>query len=341
LQQGSITRKAIIGLRLNGVLEGSSDAFRIGGFHEVVLSIRDLDRESKFYQDLTGWSEISRTECSKDQLGFWHLDSYARQCLLTNPGVSNGHIRLVNFDDSERLPIRSSSQSWDTGGIYDIDLRTPDLQATFKELQSAGWMAFSDPLSWQFGKFEVSEVLMKGPDDVVLAIIQRHRPKLEGFPLMKKLSRVFNSSQVVRDMDASKDFYINKLGFKVYMDHVLTGTDEETNLFGMPQNLYRSITRRICILHPEGTNEGSVELIQLDGAQGRDFASHAIPPNLGILLLRFPILNMDAFRDHLVSQDIDIFSDITTLNIPPYGAYKCISIKTPDGALLEFLELAA
>lgn len=315
--------------------------FKIRGFQEVILSVRDLEMSSQFYQNITGWEEVWSGDTNSDQILFWGLPKNTRcqEVVLANPGVPTGYMRLIAFEEIDQRPIRSSSQTWDTGGIYDIDLRATNLEATFKELQGLGWSGYNDPQRYEFGEFDVKEVLMRGPDDVVLAIIERIQPPLEGFSFMKKLSHVFNSSQIVKNMEESKSFYTDVLGFKVYVEHCLTGSEHDQNLFGMPKNLYNTIERKICILHPEGINAGSVELIQLDGAVGNDFAPHAIPPNLGLLLLRFPIRNIEKFEQHLRQHHEVNRSNITLVDIAPYGRCKCLAIKSPDGALLEFLEL--
>ncbi len=318
-----------------------SDSFTIKGFHEVLISVRDIRQASGFYQQISGWDEVATYDTGVDQLAMWGVDSAAsaQEALLVSSGVTSGHTRLIQFHDVDQQPIRANSQSWDTGGIYDLDVRSSDLDASYSTLQAAGWSGFSRPLRYEFGKFHVSEILMKGPDDVVLAIIQRHQPPLEGFPHMKKLSHVFNSSQVVKDMKVAKDFYINKLGFKIYVEHILQGSEQDENLFGMPSNLYDKITRHICILHPEGINAGSIELIHFEGAEGQDFSATAQPPHLGIMGLRFPIKGLTHLRERMIREDVTIVSDMAAVMIEPYGKCNCLIIKSPDGAWLEFVEL--
>ena len=316
------------------------DQFRIKGFVECVISVRDLAASSQFYRRISGWEECCTSTSSQEQLHFWLLpgSASAEEILMCNIGESNGHTRLVAFDNVDQDVIRANSMSWDTGGIYDLDIRVADMQATYSELQAAGWSGFSSPQTYEFGHFHVTEVLMKGPDDVVLALIKRHKPKLEGWDNMRQMSHVFNSSQIVSNMDEAKEFYMNILGFKIYMEHNMRGSEHEDNLFGMPQNLYQTIERKITILNPTGTNVGSVELVELHGADGRDFSERAKPPNLGLLMLRFPVQNIDAFRSHLIQKGQAITSDIAEICIEPYGKCAVIAIQSPDGAWLEFIE---
>ena len=314
--------------------------FLIRGFQEVIISVRNAEKTSEFYCKVAGWKFIHQAVLSDMQLKYWGLstDLEATEILLHNPGDSEGFLRVISFGDVKQKHIRSSSQSWDTGGIYDIDVRVVDLQNSYEEFRSAGWTAYNDPLEYEFDKFHISEVLLHGPEDIVVALIQRHKPTLEGYPNLRKLSHIFNSSQIVEDIEVSKQFYMDVLGFKIYMEHNLVGSETGENLFGLPKNLYKEVERRICILHPEGSNSGSVELIQLVGVEGTSYADDAVPPNLGILSLRFPVLNMAALIFRLESKEVKILND-DKIMIEPYGLCHTICIQSPDGAWLEFFEI--
>ena len=143
---------------------------------------------------------------------------YLRRPFLAIPGDNTGYLRLVCFKGVAQKVIRSSSHPWDTGGIFDINLRTVDLEASFQEMQSLGWIGFSDSIRYQFGRFDVSEVVLQGPDGIAIALMERHAPPLEGFPNLRRVSHVFNSTHICRDMAAAKHFFVDQLGFQVYME---------------------------------------------------------------------------------------------------------------------------
>jgi len=321
-------------------LDSHNETPNVGGWQEVIFSVRDLRSTADFYCEAGGWTASEIQELSEKQLKFWQLDNSAKgeELILSNPGDEMGYIRLVSFKNVKQRHIRSSSQSWDTGGIYDIDVRATDLENSFTKFQAAGWSAYNDPLEYDFGKFHITEALMRGPEDIVVAIIQRHKPKLEGYPNLRKLSHPFNSSQIVKDMDLAKDFYLKKLGFKIYMEHNVHGSDRGVNLFGVPHNIYNTIERNICILNPVGDNFGSIELVQLVGIDGNDFSEYAIPPNLGILALRFPVKNLPLYESQLRAKGVEILQS-GKMNIHPYGNCYTIAIQSPEGAWLEFFEV--
>jgi len=178
---------------------------------------------------------------------------------------------------------------------------------------------------------------MKGREDVVFALIKRHKPALEGFDELTDMSHVFNSSQVVADMSVAKAFYLDQLGFKIYLENVKTDGDPGPNLFGIPYNVYPSVTRKICIVSPDGGNEGSVELVQLDGLTGVDFKDRAHPPHLGILMCRFPVDNISSFKKVSESRGIQFIND-QVISLGQYGTCRVLSTQSPDGAWIEFYE---
>ena len=312
--------------------------FAIRGFQEVLFSVRDLEKSKELYATLGGWELLAESELPRETLDIWKLPNTctANEAILHNSGDDTGFLRLVQFEGMEQKHIRSSGQSWDTGGIYDVDVRVVDIKKSFEEFQAAGWTGYADITEYEFGKFHIAEVLVRGQEDIVFALIQRFKPKLEGYPNLRKMSHIFNSSQVVRDMEIAKSFYKDILGFEIYMEEMLQGSEKDSNVFGMPQNLYKSIERKICILNPQGINWGSVELLELKGAQGRDFSDLAVAPNLGILLLRFPVYNIQKFDQHLKRHSIK--SEIQKSYINPYGLCHVIALQSPDGAWLEFIE---
>ncbi len=313
------------------------------GFQEVVLSVRDLEKTKSMYMDLSDWVVEVEGEVSREILNHWELPQTctATFCLLKYPYRDTGKVRLVCFDHIDQVHIRDSSQSWDTGGIYDLDVRVSDLLKSKEAFQKHGWSGYSKEEKYHFEEFHVSEILIRGAEDVVFALIQRHAPELVGFDEMTKLSHVFNSSQIVKDMDASKAFYMDQLGFQMYMEVNKSNGEHGPNIFGVPYNVWPSISRKIAILSPDGSNKGSVELVQLDGIEGKDFSSVAVPPNLGILMLRFPVKNLDAYLEAVEDAGGSVYIKAQELSFEPHGNIKQAVIKSPDGVWLEFFESIA
>jgi len=320
--------------------EPESHPIFAGGYQEAVFSVSDIEAQVKFYTEVAGWDILSEGNVSQRIIEAYSLpkNMTAREVVMGNSGTKRGFIRLVEFVDVEKVQIRSSAQSWDTGGIFDVNFRVLSMQNKFKEMQEYNWQSASDPVEFSFGPFVVKEWLPRGPDGIVFAMIERVQPPLEGWPHLREMSRLFNATQVVADIEEAKDFYMDKLGFKLYLEHKGASSKEGPNVLGLPHNLTTKIDREVYILHPTGVNEGSVEILSFDGAVGRDFSALAVPPNLGILMLRFPVYDIDEIYQLSIDKNIEVIFPPMKVRLDPYGEIDLMAVKGPGGVWLEFYE---
>lgn len=321
-------------------LHFSTDDPSMKGFQEVIFSVSNIERTIDFFESVCGWVTISRAKSDSNLKHLWHLPDEVEieEALLQNEGDREGFVRLVQFHNIAQRQIRSAAHIWDTGGIFDVNIRTYKMDELYPALQAEGWNGFSDPLRYTFGIYDVSEVLMKGPDGIVIAFMQRYAPPLKDFDHMKKTSRIFNSSVLVRDMKDSHDFFVDKLGFELFFQ--TPGLDRKTghNVIGIPPSMNQDITVPIDIVRPDINNFGSIEYIKTNELSGKDCADMAIPPNLGILMYRFPVRNAEAYAAKLIEKGVELNSTIHTVHVPPYGALKIFSVRSPDGVWIEFVE---
>jgi len=310
------------------------------GWTEAVLSVTDIQRHLSFFTDIAGWELLEQGEVDPQLIKLWELPetASARFAIVRNPGSTRGYIRLLQFSGVEQKIIRSNTQSWDSGGIFDLNVRVNNMEKKFSQMSALGWQATSDPVQFSFGPYVVKEWIVRGPDGLTFALIERVKPNLEGWPHLKEFSRTFNSTQIVRAMAPALDFYTNVLGFKTYLEHRGTSKKPGPNVLGLPHNLSTDIPREVYILHPKGHNEGSVELLSFDGATGRDLAERATPPNIGLLMLRFPVTDTAALAAHLKRHNTPWVSSVISANLPPYGQAKLLATRAPDGTWLEFYQ---
>lgn len=311
------------------------------GFQEVIFSVSNIERWVDFFETVCGWIVISENEGGNDLKKLWHLneDVIISETVMQNEGDHEGFLRIVQFKNTDQIQIRSGAHVWDTGGIFDINLRTHHMDVTYKELQDNGWNGISDPLRYTFNIYDVSEVLMKGPDGIVIAFMQRFAPPLVGFDHMKKTSRIFNSSVIVRNMEASYDFFINKLGFNMFFQ--TPGLDRKAghNVIGIPPNINKDVTVPIDIVRPDPDHFGSIEYLHTNELVGKDCSPMAKPPNLGILMYRFPVRDANTYAETLKKRGLTLNSEVQKLRIEPYGNMKVFSVLSPDGVWIEFIEL--
>lgn len=324
-----------------------SDEFHLNGFSETVIIVSELETTTNFLKEVAGWHIIEQdqmqgkiqSQANNKLSNLWQLPDSAKikQRLMSNKGATTGFIRLIQIEGVKQQRIRSNTQSWDVGGIFDINVRVKDMDKKFEQLQKLGWTSATNPIQFTFGPFVVKEWIVKNADGVAFALIERLKPELEGWPNLKEFSRVFNSTQVVNNIEKSLDFYQNVLGFKTYLEHRGASKTEGPNVLGLPHNISTQVERSVYILHPQGKNEGSVELLQFHGATGRDVSSLAKPPNIGIATLRFEVNDLDKLLNVLQKKQIKIQNRVE-MNLPPYGLVDILAIRTPDNTWLEFYQ---
>lgn len=328
----------IVALILSAPAQGES--LVSGGYQEAVFSISNTEEWVDTFKQVAGWHVLHKGEADRQLLESWGLpnSASATEVVVGNPGTDRGYVRLIQFSGVDQQQIRSNAQSWDTGGWFDVNSRIVSMETKFAELQARDWQAASDPVEFTFGPFVVKEWLARGPDGVVIALIERVQPPLEGHPQLREMGRLINATQIVKDIEAAKDFYKNKLGFETYLDHVGPSKEAGPNVLGLPHNVATEVVRHVSILHPDAINEGSIELIEFVGATGADFSKRAVPPNLGVLTLRFPVSDIAAFETHVEAQGIDVVMRPIQTDLPPYGATSLMAIRGPGGVWIEFFE---
>ena len=154
------------------------------------------------------------------------------------------------------------------------------------------------------------------------------------------MSRAFNSAQIVRNFEDSLSFYIDKLGWKTLVNESIKDALEPgQEVLGIPSPIAYSVDRKVAILHPQGTNEGGIELIEMSELQARDFSDDCVAPNIGYLALRFPVEDILAYVEQLTANGVELYTQPAKVEIHPYGQALCFSVRSPDGVTLEFYEL--
>ncbi len=310
------------------------------GWREAVISVTDVSDWTRFYVDTLGWEVRAQGRVPRSTLDAWQLPeaASARFAVVANPGTDRGYVRIIDFNGVEQKRIRPHAQAWETGGIYNMNVRVADIAAIERAVTDAGWQAPAAPVNFQFGPFDVWEWIPRHPDGVRVAFAERVAPPLEGWPHLVVSSRTFNSTQIVADMERAMAFYEGVLGFKTYLEHQGASEAPADHVLGLSREAMTQVVRDVRIVSPDGDNDGSVELLMFKGYTGRDFSSRAVPPNLGNLMLRYPVSDLSALEKRLRDADVALAVAPVMTHIEPYGKVRLLAVRAPDGAWLEFFE---
>lgn len=311
------------------------------GFSEILITTAKTSTWIDFLINDAGWEVRNRKPLSPAEKHLLEIPTgtVGESILLANQGSDRGFIRLIELQGIEQAYIRIDDRPWDTGGVFDFNMRVIGLYDLRKSLLAKGWHGDSEPIQYVFGPFEVIEWIARGPDGVRIAFIERLKPKLDGWPNLKVTSRVFNSTTVVKDMKTSRAFFEKLLGMQPYLVSNKPSAEAGPNVLGLPHNIATMVSRDVVILHPTGKNDGSIELLQFVGATGTDYSARAKPSNLGISALRFPVKDLKRSVKLLSDADIEIVTAPVALNLHPYGAVRIAGFNSPDGVRLEIFEI--
>jgi hypothetical protein len=101
--------------------------------------------------------------------------------VLQNPEESQGLVRLIKFEGAEQVQIRSSAQTWDTGGWISLLTRSHGVEQNFADARMHDWTGCNDPVILHLGpEGRLRNVILRGPDGINIAIYERVVPGLDG-----------------------------------------------------------------------------------------------------------------------------------------------------------------
>ncbi len=314
-------------------------------WREAVVSVTDLDRSAAFFKSIGGYRERWRGPVDAGELELFGLSAGASgEALLLGPeGATAGLVRLVRFDDAgPRVPMRPGSRPWDTGCYFSLMVRVKDMQAVYTDAIRLGWWTETPITYLEFGESKLNVVIFKGPDGLQVQGYERLSPPLpEAVGEFERMTRPFNVMQMVRDRDIAYDFFANVLGFATFYNGPPYVADEPEYMpLGIPVNLTTSVRYRAGIVYPLPGEFGRMEMIEIMDLDGRDYAARCHAPNLGILAVRFDVHSLSALAAVLEQRGKVETPPPTELVLPPYGRFSGTSVRTPDGAIIQFLEAA-
>ncbi len=308
-------------------------------WQEAVITTQDPQPWLALLTEFADWEVLSKHSMEPAILQAWGLadDASGQATVLANPNTERGFIRLIELTGVEQQWNRVDDRPWDTGGFFDLNIRVKNLKQSHAKLHALGWQGDSKPNDVIFGPYEVVEWIARGPDGVRFAFIERIKPILEGYEFTR-LSRVFNSTQTVADIDASLKFYRDILGMSIKLEHNAASKEQGPNVLGLPHEATAEIPRVVYILNGEDATEGQIELLAFDGATGRDLSANAQPYNIGLSVLRYQVEELDALIAVLNKRGLGFEHPPIEANLPPYGSVRLTAFRAPEGAYIELFE---
>jgi len=313
-------------------------------WQEAVVSVSDIDRSARFFVEIGGYEEKWRGVLDASEISAWGLpgDVSGEALLLGPAGQETGLVRLIRFDNAGRKePTRPGARAWDTGCYFSLMVRMKGMRAIYDDAIAMGWWTETPVTYLEFGESKLNVMVFRGPDGLQVQGYERLSPPLpDAIPAFDRMTRPFNMMQMVRDRDTAYAFFTNILGFDTfYKGEPYVSDKPEFMPLGIPKNLTTSVRYRAGIVYPTPGEFGRMEMIEIMDLDGHDFARRCDAPNLGILAVRFPVDSVRRAEYRLLEKGWPIDKAIQDVVVAPYGRLRQLTLKTPDGANIQFFEV--
>lgn len=313
-------------------------------WREAVISVTDPDVTARFFKEIGGYEELGRGQLSTTEVAAWGLSPGAggEYLLLRAPmGGDVGHVRLVTFINAgRRVPMRPGARAWDTGCYFSLMIRVKDMQSIYDDAIGLGWWTETPITPLQFGESDLRVVIYRGPDGIQVQTYDRLSPPLPAeIPEFERMTAPFNVMQMVADRDAAYEFVTQILGFATFFNgEPYTDKTPTPSPIGIPLNLTTSVPYRAGIVYPVPGEFGRMEMIEIMGLDGFDYSLQCDAPNLGILAIRYPVTDAPAAKERILARGGQLWRDIARVEVGGLGVVRLFSVKTPDGAIVQFFE---
>ena len=246
-------------------------------------------------------------------------------------------MKVHNVDQQTARP---NAYAWDTGGFFDLHVQVRDLESLVNDMQTKGWIGYTLPQRLEVSGVVLDEILIRGPDGMAFALIERIEPPFQIVEGYRRVSPAWNAPQMVRNFTNVYRFYADGFGFKPTIETEMAPPSDGINLYGLPLSVAKETTTRLAFFHPSGERgtPGSVDLLRLVGLEGQRHDTTTRPPHLGLVAIRYPVTGLQAYADAISLAGVDIVTGPLDVDIGGIGATKAMAVQSPEGAWVEFYE---
>ena len=287
-----------------------------------------------------GWKVVGEYSSDPQFLTLWMSGQSVkgRELLIQSEQIENGRLRIMRLENVDQICSRSSQNPWDIGGIMDINLRSHDVPQSFEELRELGFHGLSDPMLQQIGPFKLYDVLMRGPDDIIIAITHRLEPPMPLNSEANLPTHIYKTSITVRNLEEAKNFYIQKIGCTLLSEYEFIKDNPQENMFGLPYNLADKVLCKAAILSMHGGKDIDFQIVSFVGASGKDFSNYTRLPNKGFVSYRVEVEGLSDYHKILKKKNVEIFNPINSYILEPFGPIQAFNVISPNGVVWEFFE---
>jgi catechol 2,3-dioxygenase-like lactoylglutathione lyase family enzyme len=334
--------------------EGSYGIAATGSpLYSAVIGAADIRRSIEFYSGAMGLDVVERAVLSGAAFEtHWRLPagSTAEMAVLADRECAVGRISLLQFNARTRAPVRNV-QGQRIFGFVNLNFYTDDIWSLTARREAAGCRRWSDPVVHDMGPTigQPVEVMLDGPDTVILNLLQLQAPNPEARVLRTisyiKDSGGFNrcgttpvvtSQHCVPRYAEAVAFNVAVLGMSVRNDTILQGADMEEFMQYPPGARSRDT-------YLQGTHVyGKVAINHPLNFECQDIVPRATAPNIGYIAQSFIVPSLEAALAAANELGADLYSPPVEIALPGLGWSTAAIVCSPgSGALHELIEMSA
>jgi len=297
----------------------------------IQISVRDMAASVALFRDVLEMTVVG--EGPVDGAGFqrlWGLPAgtAATAVYLRNDEQSTA-IELLEVTPHSGRCIREGAKLFDHG-LFDIAFRTKHLDVAYEELTAKGYTFQSAPIVYtaDWANVTVREVIMNGPDQMPIALIERLSaplPVIEG-----RFGTMVDVAQFVPAMDACQRFYADVLGYTSVFDRTLPDGLID-GVVGLPPGT-RS---RLNLMFQTGTKTPAVEMIECAGL-GRALAAGVGPTRYGLFAMAMETADLLELLGRIGAAGFAVLSGPTEIQHALHGRMTAAAVRGPNQELIEF-----
>lgn len=293
-------------------------------WQEAVVIVKDFGNIAPFFTQIAGFETVSKSNA---------------QWVLRARGSTSGYVRLV-LNSEARGPSRPvNSRAWDKGCYFSLMMRAKNLPSIIADAKALGWQPLTDMAYLEFGPSKLNIIVLTHESGMRVQLYERLSTSVpEAFPPFERLSQPFNIMQMVEDRDAAYDFFQQQLGFDTFFYGPPYVSNTETVMpLGIPLKLTTKIPYMTGIMTPKtGLEWGRMEVIDIEGMpDGVNYSRRCNDAHTGLISVRFDVDNLELTEQTLTARAVDV-----TRQTNAYDT-SFLTVKTPDGANIEFYQLPA
>jgi catechol 2,3-dioxygenase-like lactoylglutathione lyase family enzyme len=320
----------------------------ISAIESVTVGVRNIDAALGVFRDRMGYRIDVDVRASVNLLAAWKLPVHedVRLVTLSADGHPAGRIRLAQFPDTGGIATRidhgpAALDRPTDAGPKALDIYTgKPITAAVAALAAAGCPARSSAERFEIGEYDTEEVIVTGPDGVPLLLMVGHAHQADARrfePAAGRFSEVATVSIVTADLDASRRFYEEALGYvHERTDIELRGENRDAacRLFGVPEG-----TRIHFAMYRERRQpSGKVVLVHFYDRTTGPLSHPMRPGQLGLTLFTCRCSSLEALSGRFGRAGGQVESVIQHVAVDQGQPCRVMLVRGPSGELFEFVE---